>query len=100
MHVHLERVGEVGLKLFIANGVTGIREMGGGDFAQIKLWRQKIYEGSLLGPQIKASGPILESPRFIQTLERITGKSLTGKRIGVGTGADARVAVDLIEIFS
>jgi imidazolonepropionase-like amidohydrolase len=48
----------------------------------------------LLGPRIKAAGLILESPRFIQIVERITGESFTGKRIGVANADDARRAVE------
>ena len=96
MHVHLDRVGEAGLALFIANGVTSVRDMGGGEFASIKLWRKKIADRSLTGPRIKASGPILESARFIQLLERVNGESLAGKRVGVANAAEAAKAVDSI----
>lgn len=99
MHVHLDRVGEGGLPLFIANGVTSVRDMGGGDFAQIRVWRERITRESLLGPRIKASGPILESTRFIQLLERLGGESLAGKRVGVGGAAEALKAVDSIKIL-
>jgi len=96
MHVHLDRVGEGALPLFIANGLTSVRDMGGGDFAQIRLWRESIARESLLGPRIKASGPILESTRFIQILEKIGGESLAGKRVGVGREAEVLKAVDSI----
>jgi hypothetical protein len=63
MHVHsLSRnEPERFFPLFIANGVTGIRDMGGdiplSEIAQIKT---KVYSGSRLGPEIFAAGPILE----------------------------------------
>jgi hypothetical protein len=47
--------------LFVANGVTGIRDMGGDiplhEIAQIK---KEIAGGSRIGPEIFAAGPILE----------------------------------------
>jgi imidazolonepropionase-like amidohydrolase len=96
MHVHIDLVGEAGLPLFIANGVTGVRDMGGGDFLTIKRWRERIEAGSLVGPHIKSPGPILESTRFVQMLERITGESMTGRRIGIATADEAAKAVDAV----
>ena len=75
MHAHVDDLGEVGLALFIANGVTGIREMGGGDFARLSSWRAQIEAGKVIGPRIKLSGPILESTRFIQMLEQFEKRS-------------------------
>jgi len=47
-----------------------------------------------LGPRIKTTGLILESPRFIQLVERITGDSFAGKRIGVANAEDAKRAIE------
>lgn len=54
MHVHLPWLAnELTMPLFIANGVTGVREMGGGMPYEQKLeWQQQIAEGTLLGPRI------------------------------------------------
>jgi hypothetical protein len=47
--------------LFIANGVTGIRDMGGDiPLPQIVRLKKEVYTGSRLGPEIFAAGPILE----------------------------------------
>jgi imidazolonepropionase-like amidohydrolase len=89
MHVHLTMFGETALPLFIAQGVTSVRDMGG-DFAQVKLLRERIMAGTLLGPRIKAAGPILESSKFI---ESIRDKELAAQRIGVTSGAEAVQAV-------
>ncbi|MEW6212251.1 MAG: amidohydrolase family protein, partial [Acidobacteriota bacterium] len=97
MHTHLQMAGETALTVMIARGVTGARDMGGGDFSQIKEWREKISRGTLLGPRIKAAGPILESPRFIARMEQMTGQSLAGKRIGVANADDARKAIASIK---
>lgn len=49
---------EVSLPLLIANGVTGIRDMGG-DFELIKAIRKEIAAGTIPGPRIIAAGPQL-----------------------------------------
>jgi imidazolonepropionase-like amidohydrolase len=97
MHTHLQMAGETALAVMIASGVTGARDMGGGDFSQIKEWREKISRGAMIGPRIKAAGVILESPLFIKRIEQILNQSMEGKRIGVANTADAQKAADLIK---
>lgn len=60
MHVHTTIPGgrEV-LALYVANGVTGVRDMAG-DWAQITAWRGEIANGQLLGPRMVAAGPYIE----------------------------------------
>jgi hypothetical protein len=36
--------------LFVANGITGVRDMGG-DLDVLKVWRAEIAAGRLLGPR-------------------------------------------------
>jgi len=93
MHVHFGKTGEAIFPALIANGVTSVREMGGDGETTIAL-REKVKRGELLGPRIKTTGLILESPRFIQLLERITGESFAGKRIGVANADDAKRAIE------
>ena len=67
MHVHtvfgdwLPRNERVTLPLFVANGVTGVRDMGG-DLAVLKEWRAAIATGRLLGPRMIIAGPMLDGP--------------------------------------
>jgi imidazolonepropionase-like amidohydrolase len=60
MHVHTTVVGgrDV-LALYIANGVTGVRDMAG-EWPTLTRWRAEIAAGQLVGPRIVASGPYLE----------------------------------------
>ncbi len=65
MHVHLAGVSadpawskQVLLPLLLANGITGVRDMGG-DLEILVSWRREIESGTLLGPRIIASGPWL-----------------------------------------
>ena len=64
MHVHTlwdPSVPSVFLPLFIANGVTTVRDMGG-LLDLLPMTRAALAEGSLLGPRLIASGAILDGP--------------------------------------
>jgi imidazolonepropionase-like amidohydrolase len=50
------------LTLLIANGVTGIRDMGG-DLKLLQGWRNRIGAETMIGPRIKACGPLLDGPK-------------------------------------
>jgi imidazolonepropionase-like amidohydrolase len=84
MHVHTDLAGidlSPLLGLYLANGVTGVRDMGG-DFARIGAWREEIARGSLAGPRIVASGPYLN------------GVPVSIPHFDVHTASDAVHAVD------
>ena len=59
MHAHIQGNGEAWLPLYIANGVTGIRDMGA-DLDFILNFREATSSGRTLGPRIVAAGPILD----------------------------------------
>jgi imidazolonepropionase-like amidohydrolase len=60
MHVHTSIIGgRALLSLYVANGVTGVRDMAG-DWDTLRTWRKEIAAGTLVGPRIIASGPYLE----------------------------------------
>ncbi len=88
MHVHLAfgdwfpNAEQISLPLFIANGVTGVRDMGS-ELATVQMWRNSIESGSLIGPRILTSGPMLDGakPRFPSSL-------------AIATPEEARRAVD------
>ena len=67
MHVHevfgdwIPRNEKVMPRLFVANGVTGVRDMGG-DLDVLKVWRTEIAAGRLLGPRMIIAGPMLDGP--------------------------------------
>lgn len=58
MHVHW--TAEKYLPLFIADGVTGIRLMWGLPIHH--QWREKIEQGTLLGPRMVIASPIVDGP--------------------------------------
>jgi hypothetical protein len=65
MHVHsafgdwFPGGGDIILPLFIANGVTGVRDMGGNAPVLFE-WRKQITDGKIVGPRMVISGPMLD----------------------------------------
>jgi imidazolonepropionase-like amidohydrolase len=65
MHVHMAFGDwfpggrDVILPLYVANGVTGVRDMGG-DIPVLFAWRKQIASGELIGPRMVVSGPMLD----------------------------------------
>ena len=59
MHSHHQGTGAECLDLFVAKGVVGTRDMGG-DANFILPLRDRVKSGALLGPEIVASGPIVD----------------------------------------
>ena len=68
MHVHLAfgdwfpGADQISLPLFVANGVTGVRDMGS-DLETVESWRNEIEGGRMIGPRIMTSGPMLDGPQ-------------------------------------
>jgi len=68
MHVHLifgdwfPDAQEISLPLFVANGVTSVRDMGS-ELDIVQDWRNEIEAGRLIGPRIRTSGPMLDGPK-------------------------------------
>jgi imidazolonepropionase-like amidohydrolase len=63
MHVH-EWDKNLFFPPFIANGITGVRDMFG-PLPLIKQWRKEIEAGQTIGPRIVAAGPIVDGPKPI-----------------------------------
>ena len=65
MHVHMAFGDwfpggrEIILPLLVANGVTGVRDMGG-DVPVLLAWRKQIASDELIGPRMVVSGPMLD----------------------------------------
>ncbi len=83
MHVHTDIPGGGGphLGMYVANGVTSVRDMGG-TWATIRAWRDSIDAGTLAGPRLFASGPYLN------------GVPVPIAHFDVHDAAQARAAVD------
>ena len=100
-HVHLSYAGECVLPLFVANGVTSVRDLGS-RISEISSSRQKIAAGELVGPRIKTAGPNLESEEWLRrATEYISSLKMgefpiweVGPRVGVSGPEDAPEVVD------
>lgn len=60
MHMHVAKVGAESMPLFIANGVTSVRDMGG-DLDIIRRVEAAIESGDIVGPRILTAGPMLDT---------------------------------------
>jgi imidazolonepropionase-like amidohydrolase len=91
MHVHsffddrAKSGRDITLPLFIANGVTGIRDMGS-NLDPVLQARKDIDEKRFLGPRMIVSGPMLDGP-----------KSTYKSAIAIATPEDGRRAVDMLK---
>lgn len=102
MHVHVAMTGRFSLALLVANGIVGVRDMGG-EFEAVRAWRDSIAAGSLLGPRIEMVGPIIENAQWLTRVNQmLTQQGNTeaartlGERIGVSTPEQARAAVERV----
>jgi imidazolonepropionase-like amidohydrolase len=91
MHVHLvfgdwfPRAEEISLPLFVANGITSVRDMGS-NLVTVQSRREEIEGGRMLGPRIMTSGPMLDGP-----------KPRFPSSIAIATPEDGRRAVDQLK---
>jgi len=80
-HVHLSYLGACALPVFVANGVTSVRDCGART-EDTAIWRKKIAEGELIGPRIKTSGPNLESREWLERARKILPPTDVAWRLG------------------
>jgi imidazolonepropionase-like amidohydrolase len=82
MHVHLTDATELAMPLLLANGVTGVRDMGG-SYEAVSGMERRRRAGELAGPRIVLPGPYVDGP-----------KRGLPNRITVETAAEGRAAAD------
>lgn len=81
LHVHLEYFDDPRvLDLFLANGVTTVRNMDGRPY--ILAWRDRVARGEMRGPTISTAGPILDGD-----------PPLRDDNLAIGSAENARLAV-------
>ena len=97
MHVHMRgsikgstpsftKENEAMLPLYLANGVTGVREMGGDLVDQVLQWRSEVEGGKRVAPRIATCGPKLDG-----------AKPLFPGSIAITTPEEARMAVQRVK---
>ena len=95
MHVHLEYFDrETQLLLFLANGVTTVRNMDGR--ANILGWRKRIADGNLLGPTIFTVGAILEGKPPFRNDNRVVE---TPAQAAAAVAEQKQVGYDFVKVY-
>ncbi len=74
------------LKLFMANGITTVRDAGGDLTTSVMEWKQQITDEKLMGPTIFTAGPKIDGPG-----------ARWGGSLEVATGTDIQQAFDSLE---
>ena len=80
------------IPLLVANGITGIRDMGG-DLDALESWRREIENGTLTGPRVIAAGPMLLPARRPGAPPAPADPAV----LRVGTPEESRLAVDNLQ---
>lgn len=97
MHAHTSKTRASALGLYVAHGVTTIRDMGS-EHAEVLRWRSEIRSGARVGPRMLIAGPYLESLRNIERMRRDPPESrlepFERARIPIGSPDDARRIID------
>ncbi len=97
MHAHTSKTRSSALGLYIANGVTTIRDAGG-DHEELLRWRREIRAGTRVGPRLLIAGPYLESARNVDRMRKTPPEEMVEPvertRIPVGSPERARLVLD------
>lgn len=106
-HVHLSFAGPEILPLFVAHGVTTVRDVGS-RLDSTRAMRTRIAAGQLVGPRILTSGPILEGAAWLEAAYKIAppeshvwkaGPRIVTSKANISTIVDSlkTAGVDLIK---
>lgn len=74
------------LPLFVANGITGVRFMGGAGFAQAVQTRKAIESGAVVGPRVVMLAPVVDGSTLMRPFARV-----------IASEAQAREAVNTLK---
>jgi hypothetical protein len=97
MHVHGTARSDVPLALYVANGVTSIRDMGG-NLTSLRMVRQEIESGKKLGPRLFYAGYIVDgNPPSVPSIMIIAD---TAARADSAVNFLANQGVDLIKVYN
>jgi imidazolonepropionase-like amidohydrolase len=95
MHVHTSvPAGRSVLGLYVANGVTGVRDMAA-EWDTITAWRSDIAAERLDGPRLLASGPYLEGGPQPMVPHILTRTPAEGR---AGVDSLVRLGVDVVKV--
>jgi imidazolonepropionase-like amidohydrolase len=93
MHTHTWAIAD--FLLFLANGVTTIRNMWGG--RRHLLWRKRIARGELLGPTIFTAGPIIDgNPPIWNTSKPV----VTAQEAREEVSQEKKLGYDFVKVYN
>lgn len=96
MHVHLEYFEDPEvLRLFLANGVTLVRNMDGRPY--LLEWRDSVAGGDLLGPTIVTAGPILDGDPPLRDDNLAVGSAAEADSV---VAAQAAAGYDFVKLYT
>jgi imidazolonepropionase-like amidohydrolase len=102
MHAHTSKTRASALGLYVAHGVTTIRDQGS-EHAEVLRWRREIRDGQRVGPRMLIAGPYLESLRNIERMRRDPPEArvepFERARIPVGSPEEARRVIDSLAVL-
>ncbi len=98
MHVHTLGNADAFFPLFLAHGVTGVRDMGGFVDSLLAV-RERLRSGALAGPRLMAAGPLLEGPRH-RWSHAIALHLDSPDQARESVNALAEVDVDFLKVYS
>ena len=97
MHAHTSKTRASALGLYVVNGVTTVRDVGG-DHEELLGWRREVRAGERTGPRLLIAGPYLESADNVERMRNTPPEEMVEPvertRIPVGTPERARHVVD------
>lgn len=105
MHVHTGNA-DIFFPLYIANGITGVRDMGGGmeistgnlsvKFQKLSSWRSEVIQDKRLGPEMLLAGSMIDgSPTVWPGTIGVTDSS----SIHAAVQAQKELGVDFIKVY-
>jgi imidazolonepropionase-like amidohydrolase len=95
MHVHT-LTKELFFPLYLANGVTGVRDMFS-PWAKFDEWRREISEGKIMGPRISASYTIVDGPKPVWPLSIAASNEAEGRQAVLSL---KRRGADFVKVYS
>lgn len=100
MHSHVYTFGRTALILYLAQGVTGVRDMGAERFAVAKALRDSVASGQIAGPRMRIASPVVENQRWLAWAKQMGERAGTPwtlyERFGPASPEDAERWVDSV----
>ena len=102
MHAHTSKTRASALGLYVAHGVTTLRDQGS-EHAEVLRWRTEVRTGERVGPRMLIAGPYLESLRNIARMRSDPPEArvepFERARIAVGSPEAARRVIDSLAVL-